>query len=350
MSSEPSFDPYQQWLQIPPHERPLDHDRLLGTPRFETDPAVIMNAADNRMALVRQYQTGPRGKYTQKVLNEIAAARVVLLNPQSKSNYDEALKSRLANSAAMPAGAPVSAAMPIQPYLAPASSPPPPAPPATPPELTNREPTWATDDDDHVDADPFYATAWFPILIACLVLAGAGIAWGIAKYRARSATVASLPAGEPSSGEVSADDVPTPPGAAMVHGTEHIHCPPAVAPLHGSTITRASQNDAEVIANWSAVEDWVQWEFRVVKPGFFKVEIVYAAGDAAGSAELSIDNERAKSISFRSSQPPGTWITDFYFLPITRSGQHTLYLRPQSIPGAELITLKSIHFVPHNAG
>ena len=55
------FDPYQQWLGIAPHERPADHYRLLGLPRFETDVERIARAADERMALVRSYQTGPRG-------------------------------------------------------------------------------------------------------------------------------------------------------------------------------------------------------------------------------------------------------------------------------------------------
>ena len=45
-----SFDPYHKWLAIPPEEQPPNHYRLLGVSPFESDPDVIENAADQRMA------------------------------------------------------------------------------------------------------------------------------------------------------------------------------------------------------------------------------------------------------------------------------------------------------------
>lgn len=86
-----SFDPYEQWLGIPPSEQPPDHYRLLGLARFEIDPTRIAAAADARMALLRSVQTGPRGLIAQKIMNEVAAARVCLLSPERKSLYDEEL-------------------------------------------------------------------------------------------------------------------------------------------------------------------------------------------------------------------------------------------------------------------
>jgi hypothetical protein len=91
-----AFDPYAQWLGIPPAEQPPDHYRLLGLARFETDPARIAAAADARMALLRSVQTGPRGLIAQKIMNEVAAARVCLLAPERKSLYDKELWQRLA--------------------------------------------------------------------------------------------------------------------------------------------------------------------------------------------------------------------------------------------------------------
>lgn len=85
------FDPYQAWLDIEPHERPLDHYRLLGLKRFEFDVTRIESAANERMTLVRSFQTGPRGKYTQELLNRLAAAKLCLLNPATKANYDQSL-------------------------------------------------------------------------------------------------------------------------------------------------------------------------------------------------------------------------------------------------------------------
>jgi hypothetical protein len=87
-----SFDPYYTWLGIPPAEQPPDHYRLLAIPRLESNEEVIVNAADQRMAFVRTFQTGKRAKESQRLLNEIAAAQTCLLNPQKKRDYDDGLR------------------------------------------------------------------------------------------------------------------------------------------------------------------------------------------------------------------------------------------------------------------
>jgi len=86
------FDPYYKWLGIPPTEQPPHYYRLLGISLFEADPDVITYAADQRMAHVRTFQTGEHLALSQQLLNEIAAARVVLLSPERKAAYDEQLR------------------------------------------------------------------------------------------------------------------------------------------------------------------------------------------------------------------------------------------------------------------
>jgi hypothetical protein len=93
MSQE--FDPYHRWLGIPPEHQPPDHYRLLGIQPFETQPDVIENAADRQMAYLRTFQTGPHAALSQKLLNQVAAAKVCLLNPEKKAAYDGRLRSRL---------------------------------------------------------------------------------------------------------------------------------------------------------------------------------------------------------------------------------------------------------------
>ncbi len=90
-----NFDAYFKWLGIPPEDQPPNHYRLLGVPRFVDDPAVIENAADQRMAHLRVFQTGQHGRLSQKLLNEVAAARVCLLNAERKTAYDAQLRERL---------------------------------------------------------------------------------------------------------------------------------------------------------------------------------------------------------------------------------------------------------------
>src|SRR5687767_4646612 len=87
-----SFDPYYKWLGIPPEEQPPNHYRLLGLSPFEGNRDAIDNAADRQMGHVRTFQAGPQGADSQRLLNEIAAARVVLLDVAKKRAYDEQLR------------------------------------------------------------------------------------------------------------------------------------------------------------------------------------------------------------------------------------------------------------------
>ena len=87
-----AFDPYYTWLAIPPEEQPADYYRLLGLRRFESNEEVIVNAADQKMAFVRTFQTGKRAKESQALLNELATAQACLLHPRRRLAYDEALR------------------------------------------------------------------------------------------------------------------------------------------------------------------------------------------------------------------------------------------------------------------
>ena len=57
-----AFDPYLNWLGIPVHEQPPNFYRLLGVVLFESNPAVIEQAADRQSLTVGAYQGGPHGE------------------------------------------------------------------------------------------------------------------------------------------------------------------------------------------------------------------------------------------------------------------------------------------------
>ncbi len=88
------FDPYHKWLGIPPEDQPPNQYRLLGIRRFENDPDVIEAAADQRTIHLRNYQAGQHVELSQRLLNEVAAARVCLLDAGNKAAYDRQLKSQ----------------------------------------------------------------------------------------------------------------------------------------------------------------------------------------------------------------------------------------------------------------
>ena len=119
---------YHRWLGIPPHEQPPNHYRLLGITLFENDPAVVENAADQRLGYLRNFRTSEHNAAAERMLNEVTAAKICLLRPDRKAKYDAALHAQL-----NPRPAPVAPASP--PPLLLASPPPLPAspPPASPP-------------------------------------------------------------------------------------------------------------------------------------------------------------------------------------------------------------------------
>src|SRR5262245_37397351 len=97
------FDPYHKWLGIRDAERPPNHYRLLGLELFEDDLDVIDDAAQRQMAHVRNYQLGPNSKLSQRILNELAKARICLLDPDNKTEYDRQLRlATLPQAPAMP--------------------------------------------------------------------------------------------------------------------------------------------------------------------------------------------------------------------------------------------------------
>lgn len=114
------FDPYYKWLGIRPEHQPPDHYRLLGLDTFESDTDVIQSAAERQMAHIQSYKIGPQSDLSQRILNEIAKAKVCLLNPAKKSDYDRGLHQRSAPPAIQPtvAAPPISEPDPVAPEVA----------------------------------------------------------------------------------------------------------------------------------------------------------------------------------------------------------------------------------------
>jgi len=90
-----SFDPYYAWLEIPPEEQPPNHYRLLGIDPFEDRRELVERAAEQRVGMLHAFRSGEHSKIATRLLNEVAAAKVCLLNPNRKSGYDAGLQKML---------------------------------------------------------------------------------------------------------------------------------------------------------------------------------------------------------------------------------------------------------------
>ncbi len=89
-----SYDIYHQWLGIPAAQQPPSLYRLLGVVEFEQDPEVIRNAAERQAMHVRRLARGEFTDAGQELLNEIAAAKLSLINDVKRAAYDQSLRQR----------------------------------------------------------------------------------------------------------------------------------------------------------------------------------------------------------------------------------------------------------------
>jgi len=109
-----AFDVYHKWLGIPPKDQPPHNYRLLALEPFEDDPEVIDAGANRLMAYIQQRATGQHAALSQKLLNEISAARMCLLDPAKKADYDARLRDLLNRATAPPiASAPLVPSTPL---------------------------------------------------------------------------------------------------------------------------------------------------------------------------------------------------------------------------------------------
>ncbi len=85
------FDPYQAWLGIPKEQRPPTYYQLLGISPSERERKVIEESIIRQTARVRVFQSGPQARLCSDVLNQIAEAGTILLDPAKRKCYDEQL-------------------------------------------------------------------------------------------------------------------------------------------------------------------------------------------------------------------------------------------------------------------
>ena len=86
------IDVYHQWLGIPPEQQPPSLYRLLGLVEFESDAEVIRSAAERQAMHVRRLSRGEFIDAGQELLNEIALAKLNLIDSAKRASYDEGLR------------------------------------------------------------------------------------------------------------------------------------------------------------------------------------------------------------------------------------------------------------------
>jgi hypothetical protein len=330
-----TFDPYREWLGLE-SPQPLNHYQLLGVAEFEPDMQCIVAAADTRMAQVRTYQTGPRGKYTQKILNELASAKLCLVDPKSRAAYDAALlKARTPFATLAP---PLSIA----------------APPVSPPPGYLRPPQPPASGHEQEVDDGLAATRWwlplgifFALVIVGTVVVGAIFLW---RRPPPSKVIVQTPVEETTPMEPTVDDAPLE-GAELVfqEASGDLNLPTGVAELLGG-VQREERGGETLLTTWSDPEAAARWRFKLVKPAIFQVQLVYAA-QATGAAQWALAvGEDVKVRDISPGETTDKFVTDEFFWKISQAGEQELTLRAVHFPSDGKLLLKSIRFSKQAAG
>jgi hypothetical protein len=118
MSFMSEFDPYHKWLGISPQHQPPNHYRLLSLDLYESDADVIEASVDRIVAFLQDVAVGPHSNASQRLLNEIAAVRLCLLDKAQKAAYDEKLGAELAQAIWPPGDESEPAPPPVAPAFA----------------------------------------------------------------------------------------------------------------------------------------------------------------------------------------------------------------------------------------
>ncbi|MCB9849472.1 MAG: FHA domain-containing protein [Phycisphaerales bacterium] len=97
-TDRPAFDPYSEFLGLPPGPRPPHLYDLLGVEIFCAHRERIEHAAREQYRRIKPFQDHPERSIRdeiQNIITRVANARTVLTNPEQKALYDEKLAERL---------------------------------------------------------------------------------------------------------------------------------------------------------------------------------------------------------------------------------------------------------------
>jgi hypothetical protein len=338
------FDPYSQWLGILGQDRPVDHYCLLGITRFTQDRVAIELAADRRMALLRSYQNGPRGRLTQQLLNEVAAAKLCLINTAARAAYDAMLEGLALATEPPPLAS--SSAQRIPPAV----------PQSNAPEQRELLAVIVveTESDDVAEVKIAKRSGGVPFSLAVLVVSVVVIVF-VGSYviqqviADRSQTSGPWVNVEDPSQQTGTDDadeewsIPiAEPVVIYQEADGSVNFTPSVAALNGDSVRLETAGITDFLTGWTSTDDSAVWKCKIIKlppNGIFRVFVTYrAATDAeAGSYTIAI-NGREKSCDVRGT---GEFVTDTLYLAVTQSGEQSMELRLPKLPGGEFM-LKGI--------
>jgi hypothetical protein len=186
--------------------------------------------------------------------------------------------------------------------------------------------------------------------MAVLVLAAA-VGWGVYQSTRTPSRIA-IPEAPLPSPEPTIEPEPPPPQAVvqMQEGSGEVNFAPAAAVLQGK-IELQPVGTQEVLIGFTSADASAQWQFRLVLPGFFDLEVQYATAPEVEAVELTAELAgQPKALALRPTGSLDEFYTDTFTLALPKSGQQTLVLKPAASLPSDGLILKSVRLIPVNMG
>jgi len=134
------------------------------------------------------------------------------------------------------------------------------------------------------------------------------------------------------------------PVALLQRRSGSVSLPASEASLHGHTFQYESGGALDNIGYWTTPEDWADWEFRLNKPGKFRVSAVIAA-PASGGFEVSVAGQTLRCVAPNTGSYVAFKSIELGMVDIRNAGKAILAVRPIK-DGWQPMNLRSIQLVP----
>lgn len=143
------------------------------------------------------------------------------------------------------------------------------------------------------------------------------------------------PAAEKMKPVVQADD-----GTVLLHAR--------VATIHGTTVRYEPQPNKNTIGYWTDVDDWVSWDFEIIQPGKFKVQILQGCGKGSGGSKVDFSvGEQTLKVVVKDTGGFQNFVNrEIGELSLDKPGRYTLAVKPKTKPGVAVMDLREIKLSP----
>jgi hypothetical protein len=184
-------------------------------------------------------------------------------------------------------------------------------------------------------------------IMAIAILLIAGGVWGASRYFFPPEEGTEIVGEEP---ETKPETPPDPAAKATVvlqEGSGELSLPPSAAALAGATSLKIAISE-NVLSGWVSADDAAMWKFKLLRPGFFKLDLTYANthdGEEIG-LEMLLDEEQFPKLHLPPTGGADKFETVSHTIVVKASGTHTFTIRPAAAVPDNSLIIKSLRLIP----